>query len=48
MSLKSGQSKKTISENIRTEVVAGRSTEQAAAIAYRKAGKYKKPKKKGS
>jgi hypothetical protein len=40
--LKRGSSKKTISENIRREVKAGRPVKQAAAIAYRKAGKSRK------
>ncbi|MGA0081813.1 MAG: hypothetical protein ACO3IT_08605, partial [Ilumatobacteraceae bacterium] len=39
MPLKKGQSKKVIQENIRREIKAGRSPEQAAAIAYAKAGK---------
>ena len=34
MPLKKGSSKKTISSNIRTEVLAGRPVKQAAAIAY--------------
>lgn len=42
MPLRKGSSKKTIASNIRTEVKAGRSKDQAAAIAYRKAGKSRK------
>jgi hypothetical protein len=34
MPLKSGKSKKIISANIRTEVLAGKPVKQAAAIAY--------------
>lgn len=34
MPLKSGKSKQTISDNIATEIKAGRSKEQAAAIAF--------------
>lgn len=41
MSLKRGKSKKVISENIRTEMHAGRPQKQAIAIAMRKAGKPK-------
>jgi hypothetical protein len=37
MPLKGGSSKKTIRENIRTEVNAGKPQDQAAAIAYNKA-----------
>lgn len=42
MPLKPGRSQKVISENIATEVRAGRPPKQAAAIAYRKAGKPRK------
>ena len=41
MPLKKGSSKKVISQNIRTEMHAGKPQKQAIAIAYRKAGKKK-------
>lgn len=42
MPLKTGSSNKTVSQNIKTEIAAGRPQKQAVAIAMNKAGKSKK------
>lgn len=42
MPLKSGKSNKTVRQNIKTEIKAGKPKDQAVAIAYSKAGRSKK------
>lgn len=44
MPLKKGSSKKTIADNIKTEIAYGKKPKQAIAIAYNQAGKSKKKK----
>jgi len=46
MPLREGSSNKTVSENIRTEMHAGKPQQQAIAIAMSKAGRARDPKRK--